>query len=400
MAPVTGGTQAVLDRWRGTIADTYGTPAMVLVRGRGAEVWDVEGNRYLDLLAGIAVNALGHAHPAVIEAVTTQLGTLGHTSNLAATIPGIALAEQLLGLAGRPGRVFFANSGAEANEAAFKLSRLTGRTTIVAAEGSFHGRTAAALSLTGQPAKRAPFEPLVPGVAFVPYGDAAAIAAVVDESVAAVVLEPIQGEGGVVMPPDGYLMAVQQACRRVGALFILDEVQTGIGRTGSWFAYQREPALAPDAITLAKGLGGGLPIGALVAFGDAGDLWGPGMHGSTFGGNPVSCAAALAVLQVIKEQGLADHAVAVGGYLRECLAATPGVVAVRGAGLLLGVVLAPDVDAKAVEVQARTHGVIVNAIGASVIRLAPPLNLTLDQADEAMAVLNAVIRRLGAGVAG
>lgn len=392
-------TGATLDRWRGAIADTYGTPAMVLVRGSGAVVWDAEGRQYLDLLAGIAVNALGHAHPAVLEAVSVQLATLGHTSNLAATLPAIDLAERLLALAGRPGRVFFANSGAEANEAAFKLSRLTGRTTIVAAEGSFHGRTAAALALTGQPAKRAPFEPLVPTVRFVPYGDAAALRAMVDDTVAAVVLEPIQGEGGVIEPPPGYLAAAQDVCRDAGALFILDEVQTGIGRTGRWYAHQHDAALLPDAMALAKGLGGGLPIGALVAFGDASAMWAPGMHGSTFGGNPVSCAAALAVLDVIGQEGLVERATTLGQRLRADLSGIAGVDQVRGAGLLLGIVLSPGISARQVEVLARQEGVIVNAIGEAVIRLAPPLILTDDQVDLAMSALDTAIRATASGVA-
>lgn len=365
------------------MADNYGTPKISLVRGSGALVWDEQGREYLDLLAGIAVNALGHAHPAVIEAVTAQLGTLGHTSNLAATAPAIELAEKLLALTGRDGRVFFCNSGAEANEAAFKLSRLTGRTGLVAAEGSFHGRTAAALAFTGQPAKRAPFEPLPGHVRFVPYGDAAAVAAVVDESTAAVVMEPIQGEGGVVPPPEGYLRDAQEAAARAGALFILDEVQTGIARTGAWFSYQRD-ALAPDVITLAKGLGGGLPIGATIAFGEAGGMWRPGSHGSTFGGNPVSCAAALAVLRAIEAEGLLDNVERIGRILRNGLSPAEGVAYVRGAGLLLGIVLVEGIPAAVVETAARERGLLVNAIGTNVIRLAPPLNLTEAQANQAM----------------
>ncbi|MFI0433234.1 MAG: aminotransferase class III-fold pyridoxal phosphate-dependent enzyme, partial [Candidatus Nanopelagicales bacterium] len=257
----------LLERWQASVADTYGTPSMVLVSGSGSTVWDDQGNEYLDLLAGIAVNSLGHAHPAIVSAVGRQLSTLGHVSNLAATAPGIELAERLLDLAGRPGRVFFANSGAEANEAAFKLSRLTGRAAIVAAQGGFHGRTMGALALTGQPAKREPFEPLPPAVRHVPYGAVDALVDAIDDSVAAVVLEPIQGEAGVVPAPPGYLAEAQRAAHDAGALFIVDEVQTGIGRTGRWFAHQHE-GLEPDAMALAKGLGGGLPIGALVAFGD------------------------------------------------------------------------------------------------------------------------------------
>lgn len=381
---------SLLDRWPQSMADNYGTPKIALVRGSGARVWDEDGTEYLDLLAGIAVNALGHAHPAVIEAVTAQLGTLGHTSNLAATPPAIELAERLLDLAGREGRVFFCNSGAEANEAAFKLSRLTGRTGLVAAEGGFHGRTAAALGLTGQPAKREPFEPLPGHVRFVPYGDTDAMTAAVDESTSAVILEPIQGEGGVLPPPPGYLTAAQGSAHRAGALFVLDEVQTGIGRTGSWFSYQRE-SLTPDVITLAKGLGGGIPIGATIAFGGAADLWRPGTHGSTFGGNPVSCAAALAVLRTIETENLLDNVQRAGQILRDGLSSSPGVAYVRGSGLLLGVVLVEGVPAGDVEAAARNRGLLVNAIGANLIRLAPPLNLTEAQARRAVERLSDAI---------
>lgn len=379
-------------RWPESIADTYGTPKLSLVRGRGAVVWDDEGREYLDLLAGIAVNALGHAHPAVIEAVTTQLGTIGHTSNLAATAPAIELAERLLEMTGRPGRVFFCNSGAEANEAAFKLSRLTGRTALVAAEGSFHGRTTAALALTGQPAKREPFLPLPGEVRFVTYGDPEQL--IFDSTVAAVVLEPIQGEGGVIPAPPGYLPQAQQAAADAGALFILDEVQTGVGRTGAWFAHQHE-GLTPDVVTLAKGLGGGLPIGATIAFGEVADLWQPGSHGSTFGGNPVSCAAALAVLDTIAADDLLGNAIRVGEVLQAGLIGSPGVSDVRGAGLLRGVVLAEGISAAEVEAAARASGLLVNAIGASVIRLAPPLILTEDQANRAVEVLATVIAAVG-----
>ncbi len=385
----------MLARWQSSIADTYGTPSMVLVQGRGALVWDDQGNEYLDLLAGIAVNSLGHAHPAITEAVGRQLATLGHVSNLAATAPAIELAERLLGLAGRPGRVFFGNSGAEANEAAFKLSRLTGRTVLVAAQGGFHGRTMGALALTGQPPKRLPFEPLPPEVRHVPFGDAEALVEAVDDTVAAVVLEPIQGEAGVIPAPPGYLAAAQDAARAAGALFILDEVQTGIGRTGRWYAHQHD-GLQPDAIALAKGLGGGLPIGALVAFEAAGDLWRPGSHGSTFGGNPVSCAAALAVLDTIEAEGLVGRAELLGADLRGRLEQLPGVASVRGAGLLLGIVLEPGVPAKAVELSARAHGVICNAIGDDVIRLAPPLVITDAQVDRAVATLAAAIAEASA----
>jgi acetylornithine/N-succinyldiaminopimelate aminotransferase len=374
---VTGpATQDWQRRWQASVMDTYGTPPLALVSGSGAHVVDADGREYLDLLAGIAVNALGHAHPAVVEAVTRQVSTLGHVSNLAISTPAVQLAERLLALFGRHGRVFLCNSGAEANEAAFKLARRTGRTGMVAATGSFHGRTMGALALTGQPGKADPFRPLPGDVTFVPYGDAAALAAAVDDGTAAVLLEPIQGEGGVVTPAAGYLAAAQDAARAAGALFVLDEVQTGIGRTGAWFAHQ--PAgLTPDVVTLAKGLGGGLPIGACVAFGDAAGLLGPGQHGSTFGGNPVSCAAAIAVLDTIEADGLLERATVVGRALADGVRGLghPLVADVRGAGLLLGIVLAQPV-AKDAEAALSERGVLVNAVAPAVLRLAPPLVLT------------------------
>lgn len=380
----TGATTAEWqERWRASLMDNYGTPAMTLVRGSGARAWDAEGREYVDLLAGIAVNALGHAHPSIVAAVSDQLATLGHTSNLALTPPAVELAERLLALldpmGAQRGRVFFCNSGAEANEAAFKLSRRTGRTRVVVAERSFHGRTMGSLALTAQPAKQDPFRPLPGDVVVVPYGDADALRAAVDERTAAVFLEPIQGEGGVIPAPDGYLRTAREACDARGALLILDEVQTGVGRTGHWFAHQAS-GVRPDVVTLAKGLGGGLPIGAMVAFGDAAGLLGPGSHGSTFGGNPVSCAAALAVLHVIERDALLARVPIVSDRLRTIVTATPLVDHVRGEGLLLGVVLREPV-AGAVEAAARSHGLIVNAVAPEVIRMAPPLVLSDDDLD-------------------
>jgi acetylornithine aminotransferase len=366
------------------MADNYGTPPVVIVRGEGAVVWDADGRSYVDMVAGIAVNALGHAHPAVVSAVSKQLGEYGHISNLAAHPVGIELAERLVDLAGRPGRVFFCNSGTEANEAAFKVARLTGRTAVMAAEGGFHGRTMGALSLTGQPAKRRPFEPLVPGVDFFEYGSVPDLT-----GAAAVIVEPIQGEGGVVTPPAGYLADVQAAARATGAMLVVDEVQTGVGRTGRWFAHSADGA-EPDMMTLAKGLGAGLPIGALLMFGDAADLLAPGHHGSTFGGSPVACAAALAVLDTIVADGLLEHASRTGARIGAALDGHPGVRTVRGRGLLLGVVLDRPA-AKDVEVRCRRAGVLVNAIGDDVIRLAPPLILSEQQADAACAVLGEAI---------
>ncbi|GAA1475560.1 acetylornithine transaminase [Nocardioides aestuarii] len=363
-----------LDRYPEALMNTFGPPRLALVRGEGAHVWDESGREYVDLFGGIAVNALGHAHPALVEAVTTQLRTLGHVSNFFATGPQVELAERLLALAGgRDGRVFFSNSGTEANEAAFKLTRQTGRTHVVAAEGAFHGRTMGALALTHKAAYREPFEPLPGHVTWVPYGDAEALAAAVTDETAAVVLEPIQGEAGVVVPPDGYLAAARTITRDRGALLWVDEVQSGIGRTGEWFAHDSE--LAPDVITLAKGLGGGIPVGATVALGEAASLLGPGNHGTTFGGNPVACAAALAVLDTIEKEGLLDAVVARGARLSEVLLAADEVTDVSGRGLLLAAQLA-DETAAAVVQRGQERGWLLNNTGPDRLRFAPPLTIT------------------------
>ncbi|WP_200210078.1 acetylornithine transaminase [Micromonospora coerulea] len=381
----------LVERWNSSMMDNYGTPPLALVSGSGAVVTDETGREYVDLLGGIAVNALGHGHPAVVAAVAKQVATLGHVSNLFVAEPPVALAELLLALAGRPGRVFLANSGAEANEAAFKLSRLTGRSQVVAAQGGFHGRTMGALALTGQPAKADPFRPLPGDVMHVPYGDVAALEAAVTDATAMVILEPIQGENGIVVPPAGYLAAARRITARHGALLALDEVQTGVGRTGHWFAHQAE-GVEPDLVTLAKGLGGGLPIGACLAFGPAADLLGPGSHGTTFGGNPVSCAAALAVISTIAGEGLLDHVKRVGERLRRGIEALghPLVAEVRGAGLLLGIVLTDPV-AGPVAAALRDAGFLVNPVQAGVVRLAPPLILTAAQADAFLAALPAAL---------
>jgi len=375
--------------------NNYGTPPLALVRGKGVEVWDADGRRYLDLLAGIAVNALGHAHPAVVEAVSTQVATLGHVSNLYLAEPGIELAERLIDLLGVAGnaRALFCNSGAEALEAAFKISRRTGRTKLVAAQNAFHGRTMGALALTGQPAKRTPFEPLPGDVSHVPYGDVAALEAAVDGETAALVLEPILGEAGVIVPPEGYLQAAREITARHGALLILDEVQTGVGRTGYWFAHQAV-GVTPDVVTLAKGLAGGMPIGACIGIGAAADLLEPGQHGTTFGGNPVCCAAALAVLRTIESEGLLDRVDRVGKELVAGVEelAHPLVTGVSGAGLLIGVGLARPASATAVAA-ARDAGFLINNAVPDRIRLAPPLILTAEQAGEFLAALPTILSR-------
>ncbi|MFY9330710.1 MAG: acetylornithine transaminase [Candidatus Nanopelagicales bacterium] len=365
-------------RWEAHLMNNYGVPPLTLERGYGTRVWDVDGQEYLDLLGGIAVNALGQAHPAIVAAVTAQLELIGHTSNLAITKPPVQLAEKLLALldpsGARDGRILFSNSGAEANETAFKLSRLTGRTRVIVADQSFHGRTMGALALTAQPKKQEPFAPLPGDVTVVPFGDPAALVEAVTEDTAAVFLEPIQGEGGVRPAPEGYLATARSVTRNYGALLVIDEVQTGIGRTGQWFAHQAD-GIEPDVVTMAKGLGGGLPIGACAAFGDAGRLMSPGSHGTTFGGNPVSCAAALAVLQTIETDGLLANAQRMGAVLTEIVCEQMAVRHVRGSGLLLGVVLR-DPMALEVELAARQQGVIVNAVRPDVVRLAPPLILS------------------------
>ncbi len=382
------------ERYQGAVMNTFGPPQTVLVRGEGAHVWDADGKQYLDLLAGIAVNALGHAHPAIVEAVTTQLTTLGHTSNFFATEPQVRLAEKLVQLVGHDAKVFFTNSGAEANEAAFKITRRTGRTRIVVAEGSFHGRTMGALALTSKEAYRAPFEPLPGDVTWVPYGDAAALEAAVDDTVAAVLVEPIQGEAGVVVPPEGYLRAARDITTRHGALLWLDEVQTGMGRTGAWFAYE-ESGIVPDLLTLAKGLGGGIPIGACVAIGDAGTLLQPGNHGTTFGGNAVATAAALAVIATIESDDLLAHVTTIGDQLRRGLADHPLVAEVTGRGLLVGVVLHHPLAADA-QKAAMTAGLIINNATPERLRLAPPLILSETEAAHAVTVLRSVLDEVSA----
>ena len=390
-------TDTMLKRWDAVMMRCYGTPPLALASGDGAVVTDVDGNTYIDFLGGIAVNLLGHCHPAVIEAATRQLTTLGHTSNFYAHEPGIALAEALVDRWGVEGaRVFFCNSGAEANELAFKLSRLTGRTKLVAAQRAFHGRTMGSLALTGHPEISAPFAPLPGEVAHVPYGDVDALAAAVTDDTAVVFLEPIMGEAGVVVPPAGYLVAAREITAAHGALLVIDEVQTGMGRTGAFFAHQHE-GITPDVVTLAKGLGGGLPMGACLAVGPVAALLTPGLHGSTFGGNPVCAAAALAVLRTLAEDGLIERADVLGKSLRVGIESLnhPLVDHVRGRGLLRGVVLTKEA-AKSVEAAAREAGFLVNAAAADVIRLAPPLVITEAQIDQFVTTLPDVLDKAAA----
>jgi acetylornithine aminotransferase len=386
------------DRWDAVMMRNYGTPPIALDHGSGVRVWDTDGAEYLDFVGGIAVSSLGHAHPAVVAAVSEQVARLAHTSNLFAHEPGLALAERLVDLLALPARVFFANSGAEANECALKLARLygraQGRTEIVSCHDSFHGRTLGALSVTGNAAKREPFAPLPGPVTFVEYGDAEALRSAVGPNTAAVIVEPTLGEGGVVPPPPGYLAAVRAICDAAGALLVVDEVQSGIGRTGHWFASQAE-GVRPDVVTLAKGLGGGLPIGACLAIGPAGDLFAPGDHGSTFGGNPVACAAALAVLTTIADDGLLDHVKRVGEHLAGDLSTldSPLVAGTRGTGLWRGVVLT-EPRAADVEAAARLRGLLVNAVKSDVLRLAPPLIVSEAEVDEAVPRLADALREV------
>jgi len=375
------------DRYTHAVMDTFGPPQRVLVRGEGAYVWDADGTRYLDLLAGIAVNSLGHAHPTLTAAISAQLGTLGHVSNFFGSPTQIAFAEKLLELAQAPqgSRVFFTNSGTEANEAAFKLARRTGRTRVLALEGAFHGRSMGALALTHKAAYREPFEPLPGGVEWVPPGDVDALEeALAPGDVAALFVEPIQGEAGVLPLPPGYLARARELTARHGTLLVLDEVQTGMGRTGEWFAHHLPHVgggIVPDAVTVAKGLGGGFPVGALIAYGDtAATLLGRGQHGTTFGGNPVASAAGLATIGVIERDGLLAHVRDVGAGARERVLELdhPLIAGVRGEGLLVGIALTADV-APALASRALAAGFIVNAANPSTVRLAPPLVVTHEQ---------------------
>lgn len=396
MNPVAGQADW-LQRYSDSVLGVFGSPPLVLDRGEGCYVWDVDGRRYLDLIGGIAVNALGHGHPELVAAVSKQAAEAIHVSNLFTSPGQIRLAERLIEVAGAPAgsKVFLANSGAEAIEAAIKLSRRTGRTEIVAAEGAFHGRTTGALALTAKAAYREPFEPLLPGVSHVPYGDTDALDAAVTERTAALVLEPVQGEAGVVLPPEGYLEHARAVTAERGALLVVDEIQSGVGRTGRWFGFQHA-GITPDAITVAKGLGGGVPIGALVTFGaEVSALLGPTQHGTTFGGNPLAAAAALTVLDVVESQGLLAHAERVGEHLRQGVARLehPLVAGSRGVGLLRAVALTRPV-APALATALRGAGHLVNPVAPDSLRLAPPLVLTTGQVDDFLSDLPPVLDRV------
>ena len=382
-----------MKRWQRVIQDNYGTPSIELVSGKGSVVKDANGASYIDFLAGIATNVLGHGHPAIVKAVTKQISTMGHVSNFYAHPNVLELAEKLQKMTGdKSARTFFCNSGAEANEAALKLSRKTGKYRVVATQEAFHGRTMGALSLTGQPSKRNPFKPLLKGIKHVPFGDSAAMKRAINKKTAMVIVEPIMGEAGVIVPPGDYLKNLRQYCDDNGALLVFDCVQTGMGRTGDWFGYEYS-GVKPDVITLAKGLGGGLPLGAMIALGPASQLFGAGDHGSTFGGNPVATAAALAVISSIEKEKILAHVDQVGEFLLAELALIPGVIEVRGAGLLIGMTLEKPV-AKLVVKKCQELGALINAPGDTTIRLAPALNISMKQAQKFVSIFGKALKEV------
>ena len=380
----------ILNRWSAVVQNNYGTPAIALVKGKGIVVTDADGKQYLDFLGGIATSILGHAHPAIVKAVTKQVSTLSHVSNFYAHPTAVQLAEKLTAMTGdKKAKIFFCQSGAEANEAALKLSRRTGKVRVVAAQGAFHGRTMGALSLTGQPAKREPFLPLIKGVKHVPFGDIEAMRKAVTKKTAMVIIEPMMGEAGVIVPPTDYLQQLRALCNDKGALLVIDAVQTGMGRTGDWFGYEYS-GITPDVITLAKGLGGGLPLGAMLALGKAAELFQPGDHGSTFGGNPVTTAAGLAAIEFIESKEILSKVEKQGAHLMQELALVPGVKEVRGAGLLLGIEL-NTLKAADVATALRDSGVLVNAANASTIRIATALIVTDAQINKFITIFKKVI---------
>ena len=382
--------KTMINRWKSSVQKNYVTPSIALVKGKGLVVTDADGKQYLDFLGGIATNILGHAHPAIIKAVTKQVSTLSHVSNFYVHPQAVELAEELAAMTSdKSAKVFFCQSGAEANEAALKLSRRTGKVRIVAAQGAFHGRTMGALSMTGQPAKREPFLPLVKGVKHVPFGDIEAMRKAITKKTAMVILEPIMGEAGVIVPPADYLREVRALCDAKGALLVIDAVQTGMGRTGDWFGYEYS-GITPDVITLAKGLGGGLPLGAMIALGKAADLFQPGDHGSTFGGNPVTTAAGLAAIKFMESQKILKKVEKQGVYLMTELAVIPGVAEVRGAGLLLGIELETK-KASDVALALQNEGVLVNAANPTTIRIAPALIVTDAQLKKFVSIFKKVM---------
>ncbi len=378
-------------KWESVFQKSYGTPSINIVSGSGCYLTADDKRRYLDFIGGIATNVLGHAHPVITKAVRKQIGVLAHVSNLYASPVSLELANKLIEMTGdQDARVFFCNSGAEANEAALKLSRKTGRTRIVSTLGSFHGRTMGALSLTGQAAKRDLFAPIIEKVKYVPYGDIAAMRKAITKKTAMVIVEPIQGENGVITPPAGYLKEIREICDSTGTLFVIDAIQTGMGRTGFWFGYEHEE-IKPDVITLAKGIGGGLPLGAMIALGSAAKLFQPGEHGSTFGGNPVSCAAGIAAIAEIEKRSLNEKALELGEYLKTKLLEIAGVSEVRGRGLLIGIGLDKP-WAKEIANFLLAKGVLVNAPNDLTIRLAPPLIVTKKDCDKFIKIFNEVMQ--------
>jgi acetylornithine aminotransferase len=383
-------TRSSAVRWESALQNNYGTPGIALTHGEGAQVWDSSGKRYLDLLGGIATNLLGHGNSEIMAAIATQGSKLSHVSNFYSHEPVIALAEKLQQFTGDPtARTFFCNSGAEANEAALKLSRLTGRTKVLATQGAFHGRTMGALSLTGQPSKRDPFKPLIKGIKHLPFGDIDAARKALSKKVAMFIVEPIQGENGVVVPPVNYLQELRELTHATGTLLAFDCVQTGMGRTGAWFGYESS-GITPDIITLAKGLGAGLPLGATIAMGEAAALFTPGSHGSTFGGNPIVCAAANVQIAIIEREGLLASNRVKGNQLKAEIAVIAGVDHVRGEGLLLGIVLAQPI-AKRIYSDLMDRGFLTNATSDSVIRIAPAYTITNAQLSEFVVALKEVL---------
>ena len=382
--------KSVEQRWESVFQRSYGSPKLNIIKGKGTYLVDENGKRYLDFIGGIATNVLGHSHPVFIKAIKEQSNQVAHVSNLYANPISLKLAGKLIELTGMTdARVFFCNSGTEANEAALKLSRKTGRTRIVSTIGSFHGRTIGALSITGQPDKRKPFLPLLDKVKYVPFGDINAIRKAISNKTAMVIVEPIQGENGVIMPPAGYLKAIRELCDLTGALFVIDAIQTGMGRTGFWFGFEHEE-ITPDVITLAKGLGGGLPLGAMIALGSAAELFKPGEHGSTFGGNPISCAAGLAAINEIEKRSLNEKALELGEFLKSELLEIEGVSEVRGRGLLIGIGLEKP-WAKEIANFLMAKGVLVNAPNENTIRIAPPLIITKKEASKFVKIFSEVM---------